>query len=252
MSTAVETYQAPHEIEPRQVQREPAAIIQVIERAALNPNVDIDKMQRLLDMQERILAREAKASFDAAFSQMQPELPIINENGGIKNKDDKVQSTYAKWEDINEAIKPVLAQHGFSLRFRIGQDAGKIVVTGILSHREGHSEETSIHLPIDTSGSKNAVQAVGSTTSYGQRYTAKALLNITSRAKADRDDDGASAGAPVLITDDQAEQIHKLISDTGADINKFLAYFKAESVSDLKARDFDRARGLLIAKRARP
>lgn len=172
------------------IQTETAAIIQVIERAAMNPNVDIDKMERLLEMQERIMARTAKAAFSAALSRMQPDLPVINERGGIKDRSGNIQSTYALWEDINDAIKPVLAQHEFALSFKVGREDGMIVVTGVLSHSEGHSEETSIHLPTDTSGSKNAVQAVGSSTSYGKRYTACALLNITSRGE---DDDAECA-----------------------------------------------------------
>ena len=105
---------------------ESAAIIQVIERAAMNPNVDIDKMERLLQMQERIMERQAKASYMAALAEMQPDLPEIPENGkGHGN------IKYALWEDINELIKPVLGNHGFSLSFRTGQADGKIIVTEI-------------------------------------------------------------------------------------------------------------------------
>lgn len=178
---------------------ESAAIIQVIERAAMNPNVDIDKMERLLQMQERIMERNAKAAYAADLSAMQPHLPVITEKGKIVVRDkvtkDVIQSTgYALWEDINEAIKPVLAQFGFALSFRTGlAPDGKIIVTGILSHRDGHQEETTMALPHDSTGSKNAVQAVGSSTSYGKRYTASALLNITSRGE---DDDGSSSERP--------------------------------------------------------
>ena len=99
-------------------------------------------------------------------------------------------STYALWEDINEAIKPVIARSGFGLRFRIGQEHNTIVVTAILSHCGGHAEETTMRLPVDLSGGKNPVQAIGSSTSYGKRYTASALLNLTSRGE---DDDGKAA-----------------------------------------------------------
>ncbi|MBC8718415.1 ERF family protein [Ochrobactrum sp. Marseille-Q0166] len=143
----------------------------------MNPNVDIDTMERLLEMQERIMERNVKAAFSAALSRMQPELPVINERGGIKDRAGNVQSTYALWEDINDAIKPVPAQYEFALSFKVGREDGMIVVTGVLSHAEGRSEQTSIHLPTDTSGSKNAVQAVGPSTSYGKRYTACVLLN---------------------------------------------------------------------------
>lgn len=164
-------------------------LLGVIARAARDPSVDIDKMERLLEMQERVIAREARTAYAVALAELQPRLPIITERGKILNKE-KIQSTYAYWEDVNEAIRPLLAESGFSLSFRTGRAGNEITVTGVLTHREGHSEETTITLPSDTSGAKNAVQSVGSSTSYGKRYTAFALLNITTKGE---DDDGATA-----------------------------------------------------------
>lgn len=224
---------------------ESAAIFSLIERAARDPNIDIDKMERLMAMQERMLERNAKSAYMAALAEMQPELPVITERGGIKNKVGEVQSTYAKWEDINEAIKPILAKYGFSLSFKVNRTDGMVSVTGILGHREGHSEQTSIDLPVDGSGSKNAVQAVGSSTSYGQRYTAKALLNITSRGE---DDDGKKAGDGETISEEQAAEIRALIDRTETDIAKFCNYFKVDAIPDLSVRQFDRAISSLKSK----
>lgn len=241
--------QAVTKMEPASVPvvSEVAAILQVIERAAANPNVDIDKMERLLQMQERVMARNAKASYTEALSAMQPELPVIKERGEIKHGENKpVQSRYARWEDINEAIKPVLSAHGFALSFRTGQAEGKIVVTGVLSHRDGHSEETTMHLPVDASGSKNAVQAVGSSTSYGKRYTAMALLNLTSRGE---DDDGKAAGFGDTISEEQAGEIRALIEDTGADIERFCRYMKVAAIPDIPASRFKDAVAALNSKR---
>lgn len=172
-----------------------ASLIDVIAQAARDPNVDIDKMERLIAMQERVRGREAETEYYAALAALQPNLPIIDERGGIKDRSGNIQSTYALWEDVNEAIRPVLAEHGFSLTFRVARADGEIIVTGVLAHRGGHREDTTITLPTDTSGSKNAVQAVGSSTSYGKRYTAFALLNITSTGE---DDDGNKAGMKVV------------------------------------------------------
>jgi hypothetical protein len=173
---------------------EASSILAVIERAARSPDVDMDKMERLLNMHERIVERQAKAAYSAALSKMQPELPIIAERGGIKNKYGEVQSTYALWEDIVGVIMPILSRHGFALSFRTGNFEGGVSVTGVLSHELGHTEQTEIKLPIDGSGSKNAVQAVGSSTSYGKRYTSAALLNLRT---GDPDDDGKACGAPL-------------------------------------------------------
>lgn len=173
---------------PSEHHSEASTIIQVIERAASNPNVDIDKMERLMQMHERIIARDAKAAYSSALADMQPELPIITERGGIKDRNGNVQSKYALWEDVVGVITPILSKHGFALSFRTGNDASGVTVTGVLSHRFGHSEQTSLTLPIDTSGSKNAVQSVGSSTSYGKRYTCAALLNLRT---GEVDNDGA-------------------------------------------------------------
>lgn len=169
-------------------QSEATALIQAIERAAVNPAVDVEKMERLMQMHERIIARDSKAAYSSALADMQPELPIISERGGIKDRNGNVQSKYALWEDVVGVITPILSKHGFALSFRTGNDANGVTVTGVLSHRFGHSEQTSLTLPIDTSGSKNAVQSVGSSTSYGKRYTCAALLNLRT---GDVDNDGA-------------------------------------------------------------
>lgn len=168
------------------VQQE-ASFLQVIERASRDPAVDVDKMERLLAMHERMTARQAEVAFNSALAEMQTEFPELPEHGSIKNKNGGVQSKYVLWEDLNQIIKPILTRHGFALTFRTGNEGGKVTVTGILSHRQGHSVQCTMQLPLDDSGSKNGVQGIGSSTAYGKRYTASALLNLTSRGE---DNDG--------------------------------------------------------------
>jgi hypothetical protein len=186
-----------------QPQTEATAMIRVIERAAANPDIDVEKMERLLAMQERIMDRNAKAEFNEALAAMQPELPVITRNGEILNKAGEVQSTYAKWEDINEAIRPILAKYGFALSFRTSSKETGVLIRGILS-KGGHAEDTDMFLPADTSGNKNNVQAHGSSTSYAKRYIAIALLNITTRGE---DDDGQSANS-----EEELKEINRFVS----------------------------------------
>jgi hypothetical protein len=171
-------------------------ILSTILTAAADPRVDVDKLDRLLAMQERLLAQQQRQAYTAAYAQMQPELPSVKERGAILAKGGGVQSTYALWEDVNTAIKPVLQKYGFALSFRSEYpDAGTVVIHGILSHRDGHSETTHVSMPLDTSGSKNATQAVGSTISYGKRYAAGQLLNLVSHGE---DDDAQGGEDPVI------------------------------------------------------
>lgn len=189
---------------------ESAAILSVIERMAMNADIDPDRIERFIALKERMDKEAARKSFAAALAEMQADMPVIEERGQIsygkdKEGNDKGGPSYALWEDINEAIRPLLKVHGFALMFRTGQTPeGKIIVTGILSHREGHSEETTMVLMHDSSGAKNAVQAMGSSISYGKRYTAGALLNITSRGE---DDDGVAGGR--LLAKAEAREPYK-------------------------------------------
>lgn len=220
-------------------------VLAVISRAAADPSVDIDKLERLLALQERIVARQAQAAYNAALARMQPELPMITERGGIRDRSGDVQSTYALWEDIVEKITPILSKHGFGLSFRTAGIEGGVIVTGVLSHEAGHSEQTSLPLPIDTSGSKNQVQAIGSSTSYGKRYTASALLNLRT---GEIDDDGKSGGGG-YITEQQVLDLEALITEVGANKAMFLRFCKAESLDQIKASQFQRAVQALEEKR---
>jgi hypothetical protein len=158
------------------------AMIQMIERVAANKDVDVDKLERLIAMQERVLAHNAEAEFNAAFADMQAKIPVIIERG----ETDK--TTYATLEDIVEKIRPILTEFGFSISHRTEwPDARTVKVIGILTHRAGHSRQSEFLSVADQTGSKNAIQALGSAVSYGRRYTIKDLLNIATRAE---DDDG--------------------------------------------------------------
>ena len=188
------------------VQQESNAVLSMIERVALDPNVDISKLERMLDMQERILNRNAQQAFTAAFADMQIELPEITRDAKIQHSG-KVIAKYARFEDINEAVKPILAKHGFGISFSVTQDGQLIKVKGKLSHREGHSESTEMALPADSSGSKNAVQAIASSVSYAKRHVLCAILNISTRGE---DDDGQASNAKV--TPFQRQQLERALN----------------------------------------
>ena len=170
-----------------------AGLLAIIEKVATTPGIDINVLERLMAMQERAMGINAKAAFDGAFAKMQPDLPEVGERGRLEVKG-VLRSTYARLEDIHAAIKPVLAQHGFAMRHRTEwpeDRKGIIRVVGILSHEQGHSEVSVFEAPMDRSDYRTDIQSMGSTVSYGRRYTTLDLLNITTRGL---DDDGKSSG----------------------------------------------------------
>jgi hypothetical protein len=218
------------ELAPVTTQSVAHQIATTLREAALNPAVDADKMEKILNMQERILDRSAKDAFTRAFDQMQGLLPHINKRGQIVNNSGAVQSRYAKWEDLHRAVMPVLHQFGFTLSFRVGEVEGKsgiLTVNAILTHVEGHTVESgAMPLPADASGAKNAVQGVGSTMSYGKRYTTIAILNIVTEDDADgRPPEGGDEAV------NKAEELLKAEAETAAGngTKAYEEFFKAQT-----------------------
>ncbi|MND48397.1 ERF superfamily protein [compost metagenome] len=163
------------------------SIMAVISRAAADPTCDIEKMERLLAMHERMQAKTAEAAFNTGMAQMQCEIPTVFEAAVNLH----TGNAYATLDDITRIIKPIMQRHGFAITFKVENHEKSISVTGILMHREGHREQTTMTLPADIGKGRNEVQAVGSSTTYGKRYVMCALLNITTSEA--RDDDAQSA-----------------------------------------------------------
>ncbi|MDQ0124660.1 hypothetical protein J2W17_003614 [Pseudomonas lini] len=163
------------------------SIMAVISRAAADPACDIDKLERLMQMHERMQAKTAEQAFNSGMAEMQCEIPTVFE--GAVNL--HTGNAYATLDDITRALKPIMQRHGFAITFKVDNAEKIIKVTGILMHREGHREQTAMTLPIDIGKGRNDVQAVGSSTTYGKRYVMCALLNITTGET--RDDDAQSS-----------------------------------------------------------
>jgi len=160
----------------------------LLERLASNPDVDVDKLERMVALMETQQDREAERLFNVAFVQMQPELPAVERKGRGQH-----QNEYAFFEDIQKEITPVLQRHGFALSFRPEPTGNEVMVTAILLHEAGHSREASFVGPADKGQGMNEIQGRASTQSYGMRYATRAVLNLRTKGE---DDDGNSAGAP--------------------------------------------------------
>ncbi len=206
---------------------QPDQFIAMMERLAMADNVDVSKIEKMMDLQERILDRNAKQAYMADFSQMQPKLPAVERKGKAHN------TKYAKYEDIVDAVRPHLGQYGFGFSHKVNQIDNKIEVVCTLTHKSGYSESTQFVAAADISGSKNAVQAVGSTISYGKRYTLLALLGI---ATEEEDTNGN-----VFITPEQAQDINNRLDKVGADKIAFCKMLKVNSFAEITIEGYKTA-----------
>lgn len=158
-------------------------------KLASNPDVDVDKLEKLMELYERDEARKAQVAFNSDFAAMQSEITTVSKASRVDYTGAKGRTVYnfASLEDIVDAVRPVLQRFGFAVSFKVNTSNG-VNVQCSLMHKEGHSIETAMQLQADKSGGKNDVQALGSSISYAKRYTLSSLLNI-----ATRDDDDAQA-----------------------------------------------------------
>lgn len=227
------------------------SLLNFVAQAVKDPAIDVTKLEALLRMQREIVADDSKAQFNRDFMALSAVLPRIKKNGTLEYPDKKTGkiipvSKYAKWEDIDKGIRPLLESHGFALSFSTEpRQGGGLIVRAILRHRAGHSTETPIPIPLDTSGGKNDIQGYGSALSYGKRYAATAALNIIAEGE---DDDGVRAGMK-FITADQVAEIEKLFTDTRTDGDRFLhQFFDVVNLPNLPADNYAPARNMLLAK----
>lgn len=165
--------------------------MRLIELAVVN-NSDLVKLEKLMDLQERYDRNVARKAFFEAMAKFQSEIPIIKKSkladfGTTNNNKVGAKYKYASLDDIAEAIKPFLQKHGFSYRFEQFAENNLISVTFVVTHFLGHSESNHMSCFADTTGGKNAIQALASSNTYLRRYTLTAGLGI---ATADEDIDG--------------------------------------------------------------
>lgn len=215
----------------------------LIERAQA-ANASIEQMQQLFELQLRFEANEARKAFNDAMANFREKAPAIAKTRTGHN------IKYAGLSESIEAIQPLLSQFGLSHQWKTRQDGNMITVECTVTHRLGHSESTSLSAAPDTSGSKNAIQSIGSTVSYLERYTLYAILGLSSR---EMDDDGKGSGGNQVevITDSQVMDLLALINEVSANEKQFCAYFKISDVAELPSAKFGNAVKMLEAKRGK-
>ena len=182
-------------------------VLNMLQLAMTDSNVDLDKMDKIMQMAERHEAKQSDKSFKTAMAVLQGEMPEINKDGKIVISGE-VRSEFAKYETIMRAIKKPLQENGFAVSFRPEIKDDKLIVNCVVSHKDGHTETSTVELPFDNSGSKNSVQAIGSSMSYAKRYALCLMFNIPTGGE---DNDGNKTEAPAR----KLTALNKMIKNAG-------------------------------------
>lgn len=197
---------------------------------ALNNNVDLEKVEKMIELQQKWDALEAKKAFVKAMTEFKAVPLQILKDKHVKYNTSKGTTEYnhASLGNVTNEINKELAKHGLSAAWETDQDSSGVKVACTITHELGYSESTSLSALEDNSGGKNSIQALGSTVTYLERYT---LLAKCGLATHDQDDDGNGNGEPVkYINDKQKSNIIDMIAATESDEKEFLKYLDAESI----------------------
>lgn len=208
-------------------------MLSLVERAVLDPNFDAAKLQVLLDVQLKWEANEARKKFEEAFESFKRSAPEILKTKHVSAG--QAQYTHAELDKITPILTDALLAVGITHQWRTSFADGKPVTVTCLLKGYGHTEEAATLCgPPDTSGSKNNIQAIGSTVTYLERYTLLAACGIAAKGT---DNDGKTEGMPEdAVTDymvqmKDASHMEELKKSFGE------AYSKAKKLGDNQARD---------------
>lgn len=262
MANAIEVVNADQPVATeRFIRPEDAPMVAMIERIVMDPSLPIERLERMLEMKERMedRAREdekwhARKAYMAAMAACQKELPVIRKN----QRNEHTKSNYADLAAIEDQAMPIIHSHGFGVSFQPAgyNDKGELQIKWKVSHNQGHEESDIAGIPIDSAGSqgrvnKTGTQAFGSTATYGRRYLLCMIFNISTGDDRDgNSNDNEEVNNP-CISPAQVKIIRDLIAETDSDIVKFCEIGKIEAIPDMRVSQFDGALRMLNQKKAK-
>ena len=224
-----------------------SSLVQAIERVAMNPNADIEKMKVLKEMVYEFEDREAEKMYSADMALCQGEIEPVARNAVNTQTGN---STYAKLDAICKAIAPIYSRHGFSVNSKTGESKKEnyfLIITTI-RHKGGHNEVITLDWPIDNAGmagkiNKTIIHGSSSTIIYARRVSICMGFNVATTEDSD--------GNPILdqkeitsntITTDQVKELEALIAKYDTTAESICSQAGISELSKLRKEHFGPAK----------
>lgn len=230
-------------------------MVSMIERIATDPDSDLEKLERMLSMKERLDNESSRRAYFDAMADAQAEMEPVARN----KRNNQTNSNYSDLAEIYKSCKPVATKHGlsFSTYPSSCEKPGHMGVRWIVRHKDGHYEEDVADIPIDAAGlkgtkNKTDTHAFGSTASYARRYLFCMIFDI-----ATSDDNDGNNETIETISQEQFIELRDLILETGTDEVKFHKAHGAKfpekaTLHEFPVAKFEAAKAQLIRKKERP
>jgi len=209
--------------------------------AALNSDVPLDRLERLMDMKRDHEDSEKQKQFNTAMAMCQRDMPTVI----ARNRNTQTNSNFATLANIYAVAKPVSTGYGlsFSVFPQPCDQQDMLAYKWTLRHAGGYSESDIALVPKDAMGikgnrNKTETHAFGSSTSYARRYLFTMIFDIA----VGQDDDGNTAGGNRVetISDTQYIAIRDKAGELGIDESVICNAEKVNALQELPASLFDR------------
>jgi hypothetical protein len=190
---------------------------------AIDKNLPIESMERLLAMRKEMKQEFARDQFFTALSGFQRECPTVEKRHQVRDKDkvtkaDKgLRYSYAPLEDIVDAVKPFLDKWGFSWTIKPKQTREDVTVSCYAHHKDGHEEVTEFTVPIDPDAYMSDPQKAAAALTFARRY---AFINAFGIVTKGEDNDAQRSEEPrrrepIKAPQEQAVPVQHEVKDTG-------------------------------------
>lgn len=219
----------------------------------------VQALERIVQLQERIMDREAKAAFLRAMTKAKGEFPRIEKNvpgqHGATRKGTRTTGMYAPLDTITAAIDPVCAANGLSYTFDRTKIDNDPFVLCIVRHVDGHEQSAKFPAFVDEGRGRSKIQGIASGETYAKRYALIAAFGLT---MCDPDDDAKRASEPPpsdepTITAEQAANLEALldeVDDKGGTVRgKMLGWVGVDAVELIPVGALQKVIKALEAKR---
>ncbi len=221
-------------------------LVAMIERAARDPSIDMDRLERLMQMQERAQQRTIEAQFNEAMAEAQMEMRAVAADAN----NPQTKSKYASYFALDKAIRPIYSKHGLALSFNTAEGASADCVRVVCYvSRSGFTRQYHVDMPADGKGAKGGdvmtkTHAVGAAMTYGQRYLLKMIFNIA----VGEDKDGNKIDTSDIVTEQQVTEIRNLLN-SDAEEPALCKHLGIARLGDMTEVLFEKAKKAIDAKR---
>ena len=242
---------APIQLEVHRTQPAQAAEQQIgmLLQLAVEKDISVEKLEKLVALHERITAASAAREFTyamASFQEKCPAIPKVTKASINPKSGAKFSYRYAPLDKIADVIRPLLHSLGLSYSWDSSIDSNMLKCVCYVRHVNGHCASATFEAPLENTvhtQSMSGPQRHANALTYAKRQSLVQVLGLTTT---EPDTDAAPS---LTISDHQAANLRALLDEIGDGDGRFLAWLEVERVEDIPAPMYKPALRQLEAKR---